>query len=530
MEEDVIELESEEILYRNNYEELENKPQINEVELDGNKTLDDLDIQQKLIAGENITLEGNEISAQDTTYEEATTEESGLMSSTDKNKLDNIEQNAEVNVIEELSVNGVDATIVNKKATVTIETGKIDSISVNGIEQTIDQNKNVDITMPTKISDLTNDDNTVKDASYVHTDNNFTAMEKNKLEGIESEAEVNIIETIKVNSVSLIPDSSKAVDIAVPTRISDLTNDDNTVKDANYTHTDNNYTTAEKNKLEGIEAGAEVNDEYSIVESQTTSGYAKTYSLTKNNVEVGIKINIPKDLVISGGEVKTVTVDDVPYEGARIGDKYIDLTLNDPTENHIYIPVKDLVDVYTAGNGIDVSSGNVISLVLDTNNLNGLAVTGNGLKLALADGSNNGAMSSLHYTKLEGVASGAQVNVIETIKVNNSALTPDGNKAVNITVPAEVTENTISGWGFTKNVGTITGITMNGTSKGTTGVVDLGTVITSHQDITGKEDKANKVTSISSSSTDEQYPSAKCVYDLVGNINATLETILGGGN
>lgn len=36
------------------------------------------------------------------------------------------------------------------------------------------------------------------------------------------------------------------------------------------------------------------------------------------------------------------------------------------------------------------------------------------------------------------------------------------------------------------NNGTITGITMNGASKGTSGVVDLGTVITEHQDISGK--------------------------------------------
>ena len=39
------------------------------------------------------------------------------------------------------------------------------------------------------------------------------------------------------------------------------------------------------------------------------------------------------------------------------------------------------------------------------------------------------------------------------------------------------------------------------------------TAIQEHQDISGKEDKSNKVTEISSSSTDEQYPSAKCVYD-----------------
>ena len=38
--------------------------------------------------------------------------------------------------------------------------------------------------------------------------------------------------------------------------------------------------------------------------------------------------------------------------------------------------------------------------------------------------------------------------------------------------------------------GTVTGIKMNGASKGTSGVVDLGTVITAHQDISGKADKA----------------------------------------
>lgn len=40
-----------------------------------------------------------------------------------------------------------------------------------------------------------------------------------------------------------------------------------------------------------------------------------------------------------------------------------------------------------------------------------------------------------------------------------------------------------------KGNGTITGIKMNGASKGTSGVVDLGTVITSHQSLSGKQDK-----------------------------------------
>lgn len=38
--------------------------------------------------------------------------------------------------------------------------------------------------------------------------------------------------------------------------------------------------------------------------------------------------------------------------------------------------------------------------------------------------------------------------------------------------------------GYTSNTGTITGINMNGASKGTSGVVDLGTVLTEHQSLT----------------------------------------------
>ncbi len=48
----------------------------------------------------------------------------------------------------------------------------------------------------------------------------------------------------------------------------------------------------------------------------------------------------------------------------------------------------------------------------------------------------------------------------------------------------------------TANAGTITGIKMNGVTKGTKGVVDLGTVLTSHQDISGKQDKLSAGTNV----------------------------------
>ena len=72
-------------------------------------------------------------------------------------------------------------------------------------------------------------------------------------------------------------------------------------------------------------------------------------------------------------------------------------------------------------------------------------------------------------------------------KVNNKALTGD------ITLgAADVGVNETAFPGL-KKVGTVTGVKMNGAAKtvGTDGVVDLGTVITAHQDISGKQDKLN---------------------------------------
>lgn len=67
---------------------------------------------------------------------------------------------------------------------------------------------------------------------------------------------------------------------------------------------------------------------------------------------------------------------------------------------------------------------------------------------SVASQSANGLMSSTDKTKLDGIATGA-----------------------------------------TANIGTITGINMNGASKGTSGVVNLGTVLTSHQDISSKANR-----------------------------------------
>lgn len=76
----------------------------------------------------------------------------------------------------------------------------------------------------------------------------------------------------------------------------------------------------------------------------------------------------------------------------------------------------------------------------------------------------------------------------------------------------------------TTNAGTITGINMNGASKGTSGVVDLGTVITAHQDISGKADKSATVSTVAWDSTNKKI--TKTINGTTSDV-VTAATILG---
>lgn len=152
--------------------------------------------------------------------------------------------------------------------------------------------------------------------------------------------------------------------------------------------------------------------EYSVAKQATAeAGFLSTYYLTKDGAQVGEKINIPKDFLVNSADIKTVETADTPYEGAQVGDLYIDFVINsksaDDTASHVYLPVNELVDAYTGGNGIEVSAQNLISAKIDTANANGLGVTADGFKLDVATASTAGAMSAADKAKLDGIAEGA---------------------------------------------------------------------------------------------------------------------------
>ena len=147
---------------------------------------------------------------------------------------------------------------------------------------------------------------------------------------------------------------------------------------------------------------------YDIVKDTDSGDYAAIYHLTKDGVNTGAAINIPKDLFVKEGKI-------VDNPSGQPAGKYIELTLQNQT-NPIYINVADLVDAYTEGNGITISGTNEISAKVVA--ANGLSVDASGIAMALASGTANGAMSSAQFTKLGGIDEGATAN---TITLNGTA-------------------------------------------------------------------------------------------------------------
>ena len=141
-------------------------------------------------------------------------------------------------------------------------------------------------------------------------------------------------------------------------------------------------------------------------------------------------------------------------------------TNNATSNNSTYIK---LFDDNTRRSQFKISGTSYINVSSDANGNLTIKDT-----LSAATSSANGLMSSYDKTKLDNIAAGATA----------------------------VTESTVTQWGFTKNIGTVTTVKINGVSKTpTSGVVDLGTVLTSHQSI--KKLKTDNTTAQATSASED---------------------------
>ena len=165
----------------------------------------------------------------------------------------------------------------------------------------------------------------------------------------------------------------------------------------------NDYTTAEKTKLSGIAEGAN---------KYTHPTYtAKTSGLYK------------------------VTVDGTGHVSATTAVAKADITaLGIPAQDTTYSNMAAATASAAGKAGLvpAPAAGKQASFLRG----DGSWVVPENTTYADATTSTHGLMSAADKTKLNGVATGAQANKIETVKVNGTALTPDSSKAVNVDLTA----------------------------------------------------------------------------------------------
>jgi len=165
-----------------------------------------------------------------------------IYSQVDFNKLATIQTGAQVNIIESISENGTPIEIINKNINIYVPTALSD-LSDDSTHRLVTDtqisdwdNKQDQLTFDnTPTEDSTNPvtSNGIHDSLILKVDkeagkelstNDFTNDYKNKVDGIEANAEVNIIEVVKKNGVALV-NTDKSVDVLVPTALSELSED-----------------------------------------------------------------------------------------------------------------------------------------------------------------------------------------------------------------------------------------------------------------------------------------------------------------
>lgn len=238
------------------------------------------------------------------------------------------------------------------------------------------------------------------------------------------------------------------------------------------------YTTAEKQKLAGLS-----NYDDTEIQAEVDAKYEKpSTGIPKSDLASGVQASLGKaDTALQSSDLEGyATTDDVDNAVAALVSS-APQTLD---------TLKELADAL----GDDPNFATTMATQL-------------GNKVDKESGKS--LMTDAEHTKLAGIAAGAEVNVQPNwTQTNTSADDYIKNKPTLATVATSGSYNDLlnkptipsktsdltNDSGFTSNAGTITGITMNGASKGTSGVVDLGTVITAHQDISGKANASDVYT------------------------------------
>lgn len=275
-----------------------------------------------------------------------------------------------------------------------------------------------------------------------------------------SNAQANVIETVKVNGTALTP-SSKAVDITVPS-----------VGNGTITITQNGTTKGTFTTNQSGNATIALTDNNTTYSEATTSNAGLLSASDKSKLDgiaSGANAYTHPTYTAKASGLYKVTVDSTGHVSNTTAVTKSDITA-------LGIPASDTNTHYTSKNVVGSSSA--------TSNTTSALTNGN----VYLNSVENGAVTSSHKISGSGattVTSDANGNIVISSTDNNTTYSAATQSANGLMSAADKKKLDGIATGATANIGTITGIKMNGASKGTSGVVDLGTVLTAHQSLSG---------------------------------------------
>ena len=324
----------------------------------------------------------------------------------------------------------------------------------------------------------------VSDADYVHTDNNYTTDDKNKLAGIETGAEVNKIIDVIFNGVSVLDDGTRVATI-------NITPED--IKRWYESNPDTNaFTDAQKAKLAGISDGAEVNrvDDV-LVNGRSVLNENKKALITKEivkdayeanadtnaftdaeksklaGIEAGAQVNKVEDVQLDGTTVVnnkkqallTGAAIKKSYEAQPNTNAFTDAEKSKLDELDKWKPTAETeianntAEIAEAKKSISELGDETNSIAGRVTTLEGSAVrdvllngattvdpkthkatlTAAGIKAAYESNADTNAFTDAEKAKLEGITADAQPNKVEDVQLNGTSVLDAATKVANIT-------------------------------------------------------------------------------------------------
>lgn len=327
--------------------------------------------------------------------------------------------------------------------------GKIDSIKVNGQNLTIEE-KSVNIKVPTKTSELSNDSGFLTEQQDISGKADLTQVVRHDeaqslSESAKAQARTNIGAGTsnfdgQFSSLSDAPTTLKGYGITdgiTPTEVDTKISAEIGKLDKADTAVEGEYISAitQENGVVSVQRKKlPAGGDYTVtVEETTPEGYAKGYNIKQEATGLNVTINIPRDMVVKSGTVEKKTISG---EWGLAG-TYLVLTLANATSDKIYIDVSTLIEYVTSGSvstdmvqiaisqdhkvTATIKDGSISKAKLDASVQASLGKADTALQsVPNASTSTNGLMLAADKTKLDGIAAGAEVNVQADWNVSDS--------------------------------------------------------------------------------------------------------------